>query len=119
MPYAGRICGAIALGAGDDALQETMIAVVQNLGSLREPAAARGWVRRIAVREAVRVARHPKLPVEPDRVERAGSGGERSIVRAVRSPFDSARRGIAVVRLNDVRTLDLSRWSSARGCSRG
>ena len=34
-----------------------MIAVVRNLGSLREPAAIHGWARRIATREAVRVVR--------------------------------------------------------------
>ena len=57
MPYVGRICGAIALDRGDDAMQETFIAVLRNLRTLREPAALHGWVRRIAVREAVRVAR--------------------------------------------------------------
>jgi RNA polymerase sigma-70 factor (ECF subfamily) len=56
LPYLGRICGAIALDRGDDALQEAMIAVVGNIASLREPAALRGWARRIAVREAVRIA---------------------------------------------------------------
>jgi RNA polymerase sigma-70 factor (ECF subfamily) len=56
-PYVRRVCGAIALGAGDDAVQETFIVVLRKLGDLREPAALHGWVRRIAVREAVRVAR--------------------------------------------------------------
>ena len=56
-PVVGPICGAIALDQGDDAMQETMIAVVRNLGSLREPAAVQGWARRIATREAVRVVR--------------------------------------------------------------
>jgi RNA polymerase sigma factor (sigma-70 family) len=55
-PYVGRICGAIALDHGDDAMQETMISVFRNLRSLREPAALRGWVRQIAVRESVRMA---------------------------------------------------------------
>ncbi len=55
-PYLGRICGAIALDEGDDALQDTMLAVVRHLGSLREPLAVRGWARRIAVREARRRA---------------------------------------------------------------
>jgi DNA-directed RNA polymerase specialized sigma24 family protein len=41
-PYVGRICGAIALDDGDDAMQETMIRVLKNIGSLREPAAIRG-----------------------------------------------------------------------------
>lgn len=56
-PYVGRICGAIALDDGDDAMQETLIAVVRNIGALREPTVIRGWVRRIAVRESVRVAK--------------------------------------------------------------
>jgi RNA polymerase sigma factor (sigma-70 family) len=55
-PYVGRICGAIALADGDDAAQQTFVAVLRNLRSLREPAALHGWVRRIAVREAYRVA---------------------------------------------------------------
>src|SRR3954462_8211093 len=56
-PYVGRICGAIALGDGDDAMQETMIAVLKNLPSLREPDALHGWVRRIAVRESMRLVK--------------------------------------------------------------
>jgi RNA polymerase sigma-70 factor (ECF subfamily) len=55
-PYVGRVCGAIALDRGDDAVQETFIAVLRGLRGLREPAALHGWVRRIAVREAVRQA---------------------------------------------------------------
>jgi RNA polymerase sigma factor (sigma-70 family) len=56
-PYVGRLCGPIALQDGPDAAQEAMIAIFRRLGQLREPAALFGWVRAIAVREAVRVAR--------------------------------------------------------------
>ena len=56
-PYVGRICGAIALDDGEDAAQEALVAVFQHLDQLRHPAALRGWVRAIAAREAVRVAR--------------------------------------------------------------
>jgi DNA-directed RNA polymerase specialized sigma24 family protein len=56
-PYVGRLCGPIALQDGPDAAQEALIAVFRGLGQLREPAALFGWVRAIAVREAVRVAR--------------------------------------------------------------
>jgi RNA polymerase sigma factor (sigma-70 family) len=56
-PYVGRICGPIALQQAPDAAQETLIAVFRNLGHLRDPAALHGWVRAIAVREAVRTAR--------------------------------------------------------------
>ena len=59
-PYVSRVCGAIALDRGDDAMQETFVAVLRNLRSLREPAAVYGWVRRIAVREAIRAARHDR-----------------------------------------------------------
>jgi DNA-directed RNA polymerase specialized sigma24 family protein len=66
MPYVARVCGAIALDRGDDAMQETLIAVLRNLRSLREPAALHGWVRRIAVREAIRAARGGREdPVDP------------------------------------------------------
>ncbi len=63
-PYVARICGAIALDSGDDAMQETFIAVLRNIGSLREPAALRGWVRRIAVREAVRACRSREVTTD-------------------------------------------------------
>ncbi len=64
-PYVSRVCGAIALDCGDDAMQETFIAVLRNLGSLRDPAALHGWVRRIAVRESIRVARRREVPIDP------------------------------------------------------
>ena len=55
--YVQRLCGPIALHDAPDATQETLIVVLRRLGSLREPAALFGWVRMIAIREAVRVAR--------------------------------------------------------------
>lgn len=63
-PYVGRICGSIALDRGDDAMQETFIAVLRNLRTLREPAAVRGWVRSIAVRESIRQARMGDVAAE-------------------------------------------------------
>lgn len=69
-PYVGRICGAVALDAGEDAVQETMMAMVKNLRSLREPAALRGWIRTIAVREAVRAAQAQRaVPTDPADLE--------------------------------------------------
>lgn len=56
-PYVGRVCAPIALGHAADATQEALIAVFRGLRSLSEPAALWGWVRAIAVREAVRVAK--------------------------------------------------------------
>jgi RNA polymerase sigma factor (sigma-70 family) len=65
-PYVGRICGPIALSNGPDATQEALVAVFKSLHTLREPAALYGWVRAIAVREAVRVARRDKRQVPYD-----------------------------------------------------
>jgi len=56
-PYVRRLCGPIALDEGADATQETLIAIFRNLRQLRAPEALFGWVRAIAVHEAVRVAR--------------------------------------------------------------
>ena len=56
-PYVARICGPIALDLAPDAAQEALTAVFRGLRTLREPAALHGWVRAIATREAVRVAR--------------------------------------------------------------
>lgn len=56
-PYVGRICGLVALQDGADATQEALLAVFRNIRQLRTPSALYGWVRTIAVREAVRVAK--------------------------------------------------------------
>lgn len=55
-PWVGRLCGSIALDAGPDAAQETLIQVMRDLRGLRDPASFRSWVRRIATREAIRHA---------------------------------------------------------------
>jgi RNA polymerase sigma-70 factor (ECF subfamily) len=68
-PWIARICGGIALDDADDAAQEALVHVFRDLRGLREPAALRGWARRIAVREAVRHARRA-------REERARADGE-------------------------------------------
>jgi RNA polymerase sigma-70 factor (ECF subfamily) len=64
-PYVARICGPVALQDGADAAQETLVAVFRNLGQLKSPEALFGWVRSIAVREAVRIARRRRVVVEP------------------------------------------------------
>lgn len=65
-PYVGRICGPIALSAGADAAQEALVVIFKSLRGLREPAALHGWVRTIAVREAVRMARASNRSVPDD-----------------------------------------------------
>jgi len=59
-PWIARICGGIALEHADDAAQEALLQVFRDLRTLREPAALRGWARRIAVREAVRHAQRAR-----------------------------------------------------------
>jgi RNA polymerase sigma-70 factor (ECF subfamily) len=44
-PYVGQVCGPIALRDGPDAAQEALIAILKNLGRLREPGAIYGWAR--------------------------------------------------------------------------
>jgi DNA-directed RNA polymerase specialized sigma24 family protein len=101
-PYLGRICGAIALDDGDDALQDTLLAVVRHLGALREPLAVRAWARRIAVREARRVA-HGGRTVPFDALHRAavpapGDLTEAADVRAVLATLSPEHRAVLVLR---------------------
>lgn len=65
-PYVGRICGPIALSNGPDATQEALVAVFRSLRTLKQPGALFGWVRAIAVREAIRVARQDQRQVAAD-----------------------------------------------------
>jgi RNA polymerase sigma-70 factor (ECF subfamily) len=100
-PYVGRVCGAIALDRGDDAMQETFIAVLRNLRSLREPAAVRGWVRRIAVREAVRAAGAQPRPTGSPMPESAFEDVDIATaidVRAVRERLTPEHRAVLVLR---------------------
>ena len=102
VPYVGRICGAIAMDNGDDAMQETMIAVVRSLPSLREPAALRGWVRRIAVREAVRAVKGgrttPADPVVLADVPDVANEATAVEVRAVLECLAPEQRAVLVLR---------------------
>lgn len=105
MPYLGRICGAVALERGDDALQETMIAVMRHIGSLRDPGAVRGWARQIALREALRQARPgPATPTAPNVLEAtpsldsASGGGEVAVdVREALAALGPRQRAVLVL----------------------
>lgn len=140
-PWVGRIVAPIALDRADDALQETFIAVFRNIDALREPAALRGWVRRIAVREAVRVASGGRevpldtvvidtpAPADVDVDDRldvaevlAGLPPEQRAVLVLRHVEDLSEDEVARVlrvppgtvksRLHRARTLFMRRWAS-------
>jgi RNA polymerase sigma-70 factor (ECF subfamily) len=59
-----------------EAAQEVFIKALEKLGQLEEPAAFAGWLRSIAVRQAINrsVRRSPALAVEPHTLEGAGGG---------------------------------------------
>jgi RNA polymerase sigma factor (sigma-70 family) len=101
-PYLGRICGAIALDDGDDALQDTMLAIFRNLGRLREPLAVRGWARRIAVREARRRAHGGRdVPVDAHDIATVASVGDPQLgtdVRSVLATLSPEHRAVLVLR---------------------
>lgn len=71
-PYVRRLCGPIALDEGADATQEALIAIFRNLGQLRAPEALFGWVRTVAVREAVRIAQRRSAHAELTDLPAAG-----------------------------------------------
>ena len=101
-PWVGRICGAIALDAGPDAAQETLIQVMRDLRGLRDPTAFRGWVRRIATREAVRHARRRRREPLLEAAEDLGGGaldpGLRRDVATVLAALPAEQRAILVLR---------------------
>ena len=112
-PYLARICGSIALDAGDDALQEAMIVVVTNLASLRSPAAFRGWARTIAVREALRVVQARRaVPIDPSTLEPIASPDRTAAVEIedVLAGLSPDHRAVLVLRelegLTEAQTAD-------------
>ena len=120
-PYVGRLCASIALDAGEDAAQETFVAAFRNLHSLREPAALYGWVRRIAVRESVRIAsRRQTSPMDPSvlAVEVAvPDGANAADVRAVLESLEPVQRAVLVMR--EVEGLTEEEMATALGIASG
>lgn len=105
-PYVGRICGPIALSSGPDAAQETLVAVFRSLRSLREPEALYGWVRSIAVREAVRAARRDQRQV-PDDLSELPAASDPQLVVDVRDALTRlSLEHRAVLVLRDLEGLD-------------
>jgi RNA polymerase sigma-70 factor (ECF subfamily) len=111
-PYAARVCGPIALDDGPDATQETLIAVFRNLRSLKDPEACHGWVRAIAVRESVRLAKRSARSVPVDPCDRLAGIPTRGDVEQAADVSDVLARlspeHRAVIVLRDVEGLDES-----------
>ncbi len=118
-PYVGRICGAIALEAGQDAAQETLISVFRRLRSLKDPDALFGWVRTIAIREAVRAARAPGSagPLPPGDIAHESGDQVAGDVREVLARLAPDQRAILVLR--DLHGLDEVEAARVLGVARG
>ncbi|WP_328876186.1 RNA polymerase sigma factor [Streptomyces sp. NBC_00287] len=105
-PYVGRVCAPIALGQGADAAQEALVAVFKSLRTLKDPAALRGWVRAIAVREAIRVAHRAARTVPAD-LSALPARGDPQLSADIRDVLDRlSPEHRAVLVLRDVEGLD-------------
>jgi RNA polymerase sigma factor (sigma-70 family) len=105
-PYVGRICGPIALSNGPDATQEALVSVFRSLRALKDPAALFGWVRAIAVREAIRVARQDQRQVPADLAESPAPNDPQLLVdvRDTLARLTPEHRALLVLR--DIEGLD-------------
>ncbi|MFF2197407.1 RNA polymerase sigma factor [Streptomyces sp. NPDC058157] len=106
-PYVTRICAPIALADGPDAAQESLLAVFTALRTLRDPEALYGWVRAIAVREAVRTAqRASRSRPSPDLTDVPAKGDPHlaADIEDVLARLSPAHRAVLVLR--DVEGLD-------------
>lgn len=98
-PLMRQVCDRIAGPDGPDATQEALIAVYRNLRHLREPAAAVTWARRIAVREAIRIAKQQLLTVDPHSLERSTQSGETAVDLAlVMADLPPTHRTVLILR---------------------
>ncbi len=122
-PWLARICGSIALEHGDDAAQEALVQVFRDLRTLREPAALRGWARRIAVREAVRHARRARMVggrVDDAEAAFPAPGQDAALasdVRAVLARLAPEQRAILVLR--DLEGLSEEEAADQLGVAKG
>jgi RNA polymerase sigma-70 factor (ECF subfamily) len=105
-PYVRRLCGPIALEDGADATQEALIAVFRKLRQLQDPLALYGWVRAIAVREAVRHAQRAarQRPAELAELPAPGDPQLAADIRDVLARLSPEHR--AVLLLRDLEGMD-------------
>ncbi|WAZ19118.1 RNA polymerase sigma factor [Streptomyces cinnabarinus] len=105
-PYVGRICAPIALSQGADAAQDALVAVFKSLRTLKNPAALHGWVRAIAVREAIRTA-HRAARIVPADLSALPARGDPQLSADIRDVLDRlSPEHRAVLVLRDVEGLD-------------
>ncbi|MER6128619.1 RNA polymerase sigma factor [Streptomyces sp. NPDC001795] len=105
-PYVGRVCAPIALDQGADAAQEALMAVFKSLRALKDPAALHGWVRAIAVREAVRTAHRAARTVSAD-LSSLPARGDPQLSADIADVLDRlSPEHRAVLMLRDVEGLD-------------
>ncbi len=121
MPWVGRLCGSIALDAGPDAAQDTLIQIMRDLKGLRDPSAFRSWVRRIATREAVRHAtRRRREPLSDEVDQTAGLPFEPSLRRDVASVLaDLTTDQRVVLILRDLEGLSEAEAATLLNVARG
>src|ERR687894_684873 len=101
MPYVVRICNGIALGNGEDAAQDALIAILRSLRQLREPEALRPWARRIATREAVRTARRQRADAAREPAEELASPDRTALGVEIRDQLgrlEPEQRAVLVLR---------------------
>ncbi|GAA2747436.1 RNA polymerase sigma factor [Kitasatospora cinereorecta] len=118
-PYVRRLCGPIALDDGPDATQEALIAVFRRLRQLEEPAALFGWVRAIAVREAVRHAQRAGryAPAELTEVPAPGDPQLTADIRDVLDRLTPEHRAVLVLR--DLEGMDERQTAELLGVATG
>ncbi|GAA5018107.1 RNA polymerase sigma factor [Kitasatospora paranensis] len=118
-PYVRRLCGPIALDDGADAAQEALITVFRKLPQLQDPSALFGWVRAIAVREAIRhVRRNARSePAELAEVPAPGDPQLAADIRDVLARLSPEHRAVLVLR--DVEGLDERQTAELLGVAAG
>ncbi|GAB2711120.1 RNA polymerase sigma factor [Kitasatospora kifunensis] len=79
-PFVGRLCLSITRRHSSDATQEAMLAIYRGIRGLREPAAFYGWVRAVAVREAVRTSKRLSRETADELTELAHEGNLLAVV---------------------------------------
>ncbi len=103
-----------------DIVQATFEIAIRRIGTLRDPAALRAWLLRIATREALRAVRRLRRAVSLDRsvieiVAPAGDGAERADVR--RALLTLPRRTRAAVALHHLVGLSVRDTAQVLGVS--